>query len=67
MILSKAQKLEGYAKSAASSGHIGVLKSLFEIPEMELVAKRKMKFGEDELKFQSKEDFSALGVAIVEN
>ena len=34
---------------------------------MQLVAKRKMVFDQDELNFQSKEDFSALGVAIVEN
>ena len=67
VILAKAHKLEGYAKTAASSGHVGVLRSLCEIPEMELVAKRKMEIEGDELKFQSKEDFSALGVAIVEN
>ena len=67
VILAKAQKLEGYAKTAASSGHVGILRSLCEVPEMELVAKRKMVFDRDELNYQSKEDFSALGVAIVEN
>lgn len=66
-IMKKAYKLESYLKTAASFGHCGIIKSLLKMPEIELVLKKRMEIDGEEVQYHSFEDFSSLGVAIVEN
>ena len=66
-MVKKAHKIEGYLKTAASYGHVGIIKSLCSTPETKLIIKKSMKVDGEDIQFVSQEDFSALGVAIVEN
>ena len=66
-ILKKAYKIEGYLKTAASYGHVGVIKSLCSMPEAKLIFKKSMEIDGEVVHYQSFEDFSVLGVAVVEN
>ena len=66
-MIKKARKIEGYLKTAASFGHVGVIKSLCSIPETKLIFKKRTEVDGEEVHYHSFEDFSILGIAVVEN
>ena len=66
-MLKMAHKIEGYLKTAASFGHVGVIKSLSSMPEAKLIFKKSIEVDGEVIQYQSFEDFSVLGVAVVEN
>ena len=66
-MLKMAHKIEGYLKTAASFNHVGVIKSLSSMPEAQLIFNKSMEVDGEVVQYQSFEDFSVLGVAVVEN